>query len=206
MRERGAIAGAVVAAVGCAGVAWGVLASGGGCQLQKVCDPATTNLPFLPKEPEGPEVLPDGFPVGAGMYGDVWQSGPIEGHWLWFPPERTYVIKPQLSDGGAFVGPYTFPQVLLSADPNPYTNGGSNFAQSAGNTAEFAGVSKDTFQVTNNTCSPYYLWLQVAQEYPSDGAAPVQLDGSTLSPADGGDGGDAGGGAGTDAGADSGGD
>jgi hypothetical protein len=99
---------------------------------------------------------------------------------MWFPGNRTYVIFPQLPDGGAFTGPYTFPQVQLSPDSNPYTTPGSNFAPSAGNAAEFSGLPDgrtDAFQVTNNTCSPYFLWLQVAQERPASASGPSDAGG-----------------------------
>lgn len=165
MGERGAIAGAVVVAVTGAGIAWGVLASEAGCQLQGACDPATYDG----------FVTDTGAPTAMGFYGATWQSGPIEGTWAWFPGQRTYRIVPLLPDGGALAGPYTFPQVLLSADPRPWPTAGSNFAQSAGNTAEFSSLDSGTigFQVTNNTCSPYYLWLQVAPEGQAAGAVPA---------------------------------
>jgi hypothetical protein len=164
-------------AIGCAGLAWGILAGESGCQLQGSCDGDTVEIPVLPNEDNGPVVAPNGFPQGAGMYGNAWQSGPIEGHWLWFPGQRTYIISPQLpNDAGPFTGPYTF-QAQISADPSPYTTAGSNFAPSAGNTTEFSGVLPDGrtngFQVMNGTCSAYYLWLQVTQENAPDAGKAV---------------------------------
>ena len=182
MRERSAIAGAVAVAVVGAGVAWGALASQAGCQLQGACDPDTVYVPALPAGvAAGASVSAQPFQAEAGTYGAVWQTSAIEGTWMELPGQRTYVISPQLPDGGPFVGPYTFPQVYLSADPNPYTFVGSNFAPSAGNPTEFSGLPDggfDGFLVINNTCSKYFLWLQVAQEHP---ATPVAADASTSS-------------------------
>jgi hypothetical protein len=169
----GAIAGAIGVAVVCAWAAWGVIASEGGCQLQGACDPETID----------PGPLTDkGAPTGAGMYGDRWQSSPIEGTWAWFPGQRTYVVHPP------FKGPYTFPQIFLSADANPYSTDGSNFAASAGNTAEISDVNDDlrSFKITNNTCSPYYLWLQVAPQGQADGAVPEDGGADAAVPEDGG--------------------
>ena len=154
-----AIARAVGAAGAVAGMAWGGFASQAGCQLQGACDPETNDAGF---------VTDTNAPTKSGMYGSSWQSGPIEGTWASFPGGQTYNIRPQRADGTPFLGPYTF-QVFLSLDQNPYTTGGTNFAPSAGNTAEFTGLYVDGgvntgFQVTNNTCSKYYLWLRVDEE------------------------------------------
>jgi hypothetical protein len=158
-----AIARAVGAAVAVTGMASGGFASQAGCQLQGACDPHTNDTGF---------VTDTNAPTKSGMYGSSWQSGPIEGTWASFPGGQTYTIRPKRADGTAFLGPYTF-QVLLSADTNPYTTDGANFAPSAGNTAEFTGLYEDGgvdgkvntgFQVTNNTCSKYYLWLRVDEE------------------------------------------
>ncbi len=76
---------------------------------------------------------------------------------------------------------------MVSADPSPGDNATSNFAQAAGNLVELTERLPDGgtsgFQMKNDTCSPYYVWLQVAPEYPpgADAAVgPVQRDGSTL--------------------------
>ena len=158
--ERRTIAAVLSASVAGAGLAWGVVESQAGCQLQGSCDGDTVTIPSSSGS----------FPAGAGIYGDagdVWQSSAIEGDWLWFPGQRTYIISPQLRDGGPLKGPYTF-QAWISADPNPYTTSGSNFAPSAGNPTEFSGVLPDGgtngFVVMNGTCSPYYLWVQATQE------------------------------------------
>ena len=113
------------------------------------------------------------FQPDAGVYetggGTYWMSSPFEGVWMNFPGQLTYVIHPKLPDGGPFVGPYFFSELWVSADPNPYSNPGSNSAPSSGNITEVSELAGDPtgFQVTNNTCSPYYLWMAVAQEYPA---------------------------------------
>jgi len=171
-----------MAAGACGAVAWGVLSTQAGCQLQGSCEAQTVYVPAIPPGGAGQDVSSQGFGQGAGVYdtsiGRVWQTGPIEGTWLPYPGSQTYVFYPTLPDGGPFVGPYIPTQFLVSADPDSYTNPGSNGAIAAGNLGEFSGLPDGGltgFVLTNDTCSPYFLWLAVAQEYAtaeSDGGAP----------------------------------
>jgi hypothetical protein len=169
--ERRVVRAVLAAVCVCTGVTcWVALVSQAGCQLQGSCDPDERSIPGLSSEPKGPPLAPGGFPSGAGIYGDAWQSGAIDGPWLWFPGQRTYTISPQPADGGTpLPGPYEF-VMYLSVDPNPWTTAGSNFAPSAGNPTEFGGLpdgGMDGFQVTNDSCSPYYLWLQATPARPA---------------------------------------
>jgi hypothetical protein len=183
VRERRAIARALVVVVGCAGATWGFVAADSGCQLQGVCDPKTVNVPSE-----------QSLPAGAGYFrtangGVVWQTSALDGTgasgWLTFPPQITYNITlPPLPDGGAFLGPYV-PVANISADANPYVDPQNNFAPSAGNTTQVTGLYVDGgvrgdaslplvnvgVSVTNNTCTPYFLWLQLAQDTPLDADA-----------------------------------
>ncbi len=186
VRTKRLAAGALVASACCAAGVGSVLPTELGCQLQGTCDADSASIPGLAKEQNGPDVTPNGVPMDAGMYGSSWQSGPEEGHWLWFPGQRTYTIYPDLNDGGRLLGPYVF-SGFISADSEPYTTPGSNFVQGAGNSVEFSGLPYEAgttpdgsamvvqqtygFQVTNDTCSPYYLWLQVTPEAPFDPGA-----------------------------------
>jgi hypothetical protein len=190
--ERRVVRAVLAAGCVCTGVTcWAALASQAGCQLQGSCDPDERSIPGLSSEPYGPPLTPSGLPEGAGTYGDAWQSSAIEGHWLWFPGQRTYTISPLGADNKTpLPGPYEF-VAYISADPTPYTTAGSNFAPSAGNPTEFGGLpdgGMNGFQVMNGSCSPYYLWLQVRQEPPvstQDGGsdARASLDGeASLAP------------------------
>jgi hypothetical protein len=178
--RRSAIAGWVIAAIGCGGVAWGIFATQAGCTLQGQCDATTAYVPrsALPPGAAGQFVTGQSFAAGAGVYstsaGVVWQTSPIQGQWMSFQGQLTYYIFPQLPDGGPFVGPYTYPEIEISADPNPEANPSSNFAPGAGNPVEVLALpdgGTTGFTVFNNTCSTYYLWMQVAQEYTPDAAA-----------------------------------
>jgi hypothetical protein len=183
VRERIAAA-AVVGVVAIGAGIWGVVSTQTGCELQGSCD---TTLVYVPALPPGvtaaPGIAGQPFQPDAGLFTDgfgatFWQSSPIEGTWMNFPGQRTYLIYPQLPDGGAMVGPFLFESVQVSADPNPYASP-SNFAPSAGNITEFSGLpdgGMTGFSVTNNTCSPYYLWLQVAPEYPAPAPADAGTD------------------------------
>jgi len=188
--ERRAIAGAIFAAVACAGGTWAFAASQAGCELQGVCDQSTIYVPAA-AEPKGQGPYVNGltFP-SAGMFGNVWQSSPLEGTWVPFAQQVTYVIYPQLPDGGLFVGPYTYPQIYISADANPYTNPGSSFSEGAGNAVNITGLPPSDaglygFEVTNNTCTAYYLFLQVAQEGSPNVPPPATPDASAPTDASG---------------------
>jgi hypothetical protein len=172
MSEWRAIAGTLfvsAACLACVAAAWGVLESQSGCELQSCTIDAGTV----------PNTSMPGFQ--PTVHDGVWESAPINGTWLGFPGLTSYTIFPTLEDGGPFPGPYV-PYALVSADPNPYTNGnGSNFAPSAGNITEFAGVGPNGISVFNNTCSPFFLWLQLAQQNPP--GAPSAPDASDDGPA-----------------------
>jgi hypothetical protein len=134
-----------------------------GCQLQGQCDPSAVTVGAA-------GAVTQAFAPGAGIYDGVWESSPIDGTWMSFPQERTYTIYPKLPDGGPLVGPYIL-FANVSPDPDNYTTSGSNYAGGAGNIAEFTqsadldGGRTDHFQVTNETCSPYYLWIQATPQY-----------------------------------------
>jgi hypothetical protein len=182
----------VAVSVACAGGAWGVLSTQTGCQLQGSCDADMVYVPsFPPGVTSAPYVTAQPFQADAGIFhtsiGDLWETSPIDGQWMDFPGQRTFLIYPQLPDGGPFLGPYTFPDIEVSADPSPEANAASNFAPSAGNIAEISVLPDgglNGFQVTNDTCSPYFLWMQVAQE--NAGAPNAGADAAADASADGG--------------------
>ena len=61
----------------------------------------------------------------------------------------------------------------MSPDPQPNPN--SNFASASGNLAEVAtilgsGPGDDIgFRITNATCAPYYIWVQITRLLPDAG-------------------------------------
>jgi hypothetical protein len=154
-----------IAAAGVAGVA------SAGCQLQGQCDASAV---VVGGDAGESGATTQRFQPGAGVYatgsGAVWQSSPIEGTWMDFPPERTYTIYPKLPDGGPFLGPWLLTGDV-SPDPSPATTQGSNFANLAGNLGEFEqdtatdGGRPTYFTITNETCSPYWVWVSATQEY-----------------------------------------
>jgi hypothetical protein len=167
-RRRVTLAVALGSAIACAAGAWGVVSTQTGCELQGTCDQSWVFVPSLPPgaTPGAAYTTVQGFQPDAGVIDGSWISSPIDGTWMNFPGQVSYYIYPQLPDGGPFVGPYV-PTAFVSTDPNPYTNAGSNFSQSAGNIVEFSGLPDGGMTgivVTNDTCSPYFLRLQFVQE------------------------------------------
>ena len=176
-RRRIAVAVALGGAIACAAGAWAALSTQTGCQLQGSCDPSSVFVPSLPEGATlGQNTTVQGFQGGAGVVDGNWTSGAIEGTWMNFPGQISYYVYPELPDGAPFVGPYLYFGCMVSPDPNPLSPAGgaagSNGAFCAGNLAEFMALpdgGQTGFIVTNDTCSPYYLWLEVAQEYPDAG-------------------------------------
>ncbi|MBX3218874.1 MAG: hypothetical protein KF795_00050 [Labilithrix sp.] len=104
----------------------------------------------------GTEVF--GVDAGEGRMIDEnrWESGPMDGTWLWFPRQRYYIF-----DVRAFGGRVPFnPTAFLSASSNPATNGG-NMTSGSGNLTLFRSMSANRIDIQNDSCSDYYLRLVV---------------------------------------------
>ena len=92
---------------------------------------------------------------------NTWESGPLDGTYLDFHGQRTWVMNPS-----GWVGdrePATF-DVYLSLNPVPNSDGGAGFADPAGNLAQITAVPSGggyQIQVLNNTCAQYYLRVVV---------------------------------------------
>jgi hypothetical protein len=180
--KRRAAAAALGTAVVVSAIAWSGTTQQG-CQPQDQCTGWTIWMgqPIQSWDYGQYHVKTEDFPPGAGSIDDnTWQTGPFDGTWLPFNGGDTYWINPVMNfDGGGppFTGPYNGIQILVSPDPQP--NPGSNFAIASGNIAEVATVWDPTgkfdvgFRVTNATCAPYYLWLQITRHLPP---APLPLD------------------------------
>ena len=103
-----------------------------------------------------------GLDAGQGeMLSDTqWESSPEDGHWLPFPRERTYIF-----DVEAWGGRIPFIKVgYLSAEEQPNVIGSpqaGNDTIGAGNITLFNNSTPNHIEVTNDTCSDYFLRLAV---------------------------------------------
>jgi hypothetical protein len=129
-----------------------------------------------PDEP--PVVYKDGITHFAGTPYAWYESAPLKGPYLDFPPGRTYRFVHQL---GGVVGQ---PQANFSFAEFPIatTNDGphkSGFVTGAGNQATFERATADTFDIRNDTCSDVYL--RVTAAFPtlgdSDAGTPTPIAG-----------------------------
>jgi hypothetical protein len=121
---------------------------------------------------------------GSCAQGDLldanhWESGPVTGPtYLDFHGERTWVLDPSPWMGTR--EPVGF-QAYLALGAQPTLEGGTGFAQSAGNLAEFTPIAPTTagrgwkVQVLNDTCAQY--WIRVVLEYADE--APGATHGGT---------------------------
>ncbi|HVH43536.1 MAG TPA: hypothetical protein VM925_14375 [Labilithrix sp.] len=147
----------------------------------------------------------ESYGVDAGQ-GDMldentWESAPIDGEWLWFPGQRTYIFDMRALGGRMPDVPIAY----ISASPQPSKTG--DFTTGAGNLLKFLSPRPNGINVYNDSCSDYYVRLVIkARPFPPSvntdaGATPVDADaGADLDAAinngedagDGGDGGDGG--------------
>jgi len=98
---------------------------------------------------------------------NTWESAPVASKYLDFHGGRTWLFDPSPWMGKRT--PVGF-QAFVSLDPDPYASGGSGFAQSAGNLAEFLPASNPwQVNVENATCAQYYL--RVVLTYAATGGA-----------------------------------
>lgn len=108
---------------------------------------------------------------------DLWESTGQSENWLWFPRQRAYVFVVPAWEGRTpwAVIPY------VSAQERPQ---GSNYVIGAGNITLLSATEANRVNVTNDTCSDYYLRLAVTfapQPDESDGGTPAtpELDASS---------------------------
>jgi hypothetical protein len=126
------------------------------------------------------DVLVFGHAPGEGQLLDAntWQSGPIDGAWLPFPKQRTWIFElRELGDRVPAV-----PLAYVSAEADPLHVGG-NFTVGAGNIVELSGADKGRLVVHNGTCADYYVRV-VVQSAPVAPAGGVP-DASTAAPTSG---------------------
>lgn len=130
------------------------------------------------------------LPTCAGEPIDAthWESGPVTGTYLDFHGERTWILDPSGWMGSR--KPFDF-EADLALVSQPNAEGGTGFAQSAGNLAEFTLSQVGNgwqVRVLNDTCAQYYL--RVVLTYPaidaSSGDAGNAVTGTCTAGADGG--------------------
>lgn len=141
--------------------------------LTRACDPSQEL--FGLKEGEG-RLLDE----------DTWESSPLDGKWLPYPHQRTWV----LFYGGYMKGRTpTSVQVFLSADERP-NQAGSNFTQGGGDVVKMYNVTSDSMGLVNGTCADYFVRVVVkAPRFPAPADAGVEVPvdaGLDASPDDGG--------------------
>ena len=104
---------------------------------------------------------------GALVTADAWESKPIDGDWLPFTKQRTWIFH--MTELGERT-PYEF-NIDISAERNPKADNG-NFTTGSGNLTEKSAIGPGTIAVKNNTCADYYIHL-VAHAVPRAPEAPV---------------------------------
>ncbi|MBX3212860.1 MAG: hypothetical protein KF850_12555 [Labilithrix sp.] len=118
---------------------------------------------------------------------DTWESGPMNGTWLWFPRQRTYIFDLRVLGGRVPYNVYPY----ISASPDPMTVG-PNGTIGSGNLALLSSIGPNRVDVRNDSCSDYYLRL-VVEAKPMPPALPADDGGAEAGTNDaGGDDADAG--------------
>ena len=169
--------------------AWGLVAQSS-CALSN-CDGDVVFLdgPYPNTEdPNHRDPPPNGKMIGE----NTWESSPINGDWLIYPPQRTYVISADLKsavertpiDIIAYVAPTT-----LGKDRDSLAEGftlnpnGTQFAAASGNISEISVVTPSVvgtnhvlrFNIHNDTCAAFILRVVIHLEPLSS----ATLDGGT---------------------------
>jgi hypothetical protein len=209
-REVRALLSTLLLAAATALGAWGLSASSQGCALSN-CD---GDVVYLDGAPSTADQHHEPAPPQQRLIDDsAWESNPIEGHWLPFPPQRSVVLSVPfatnrpLVDFLAYVSPARLkgttgndrelPEDGFTDMPNDPAKPGGQFANAAGNIAEFSYVvpEGDHWKVTvhNDTCASFWLRVVIHAGPPGssdagtpDGSAPIDA-GDASSPVDAGD-------------------
>lgn len=103
---------------------------------------------------------------GRMLDSNTWESNPIEGSWLAYPGQRTWVFDiPQL-DGRT----PTILDAYISGVQTPATTG--HFTEGSGNLVLFLQTRANHIEVRNESCSDYFLRLVIRTEPSNDAGAP----------------------------------
>ncbi len=139
---------------------------------------------------QDPILFTEGITDPTGM---TYESTPINGEWLHFPPGRVYRLRHQLRYGVVSLQSFVSFKARLTDEGSGSNENPNNFSESAGNQVVFEEICiPQTIQIRNDTCSEFYVRIVAT-------AAPGADLQSFCSGGDGGDGG-AGGAGGADLG------
>jgi hypothetical protein len=98
----------------------------------------------------------------------TWATSSLNGPWLEFPGNRTYIINFPAPLGSAPILP---PYPCLSAN-NPGDAGPqANFICSPGYLAEFSNVTTQQLTVNNASCAQYFLLIEVTSDLSGEAGA-----------------------------------
>jgi hypothetical protein len=135
----------------------GAIATASGC-YGRVCEPSFGTWGLEPGE-------------GRMLDPDTWESNPLDGQWLDFPGQRTWVLEMR-GLGGRIPEKTAIPYISASGFPAAT---GSNFTVASGNLAELTFAGPGRLVVRNGVCSDYFLRVVVeaAPNPPDPTPAPV---------------------------------
>ena len=130
------------------------------CFPQSMCDGSHESYctpEVAGTKPCGGQLLDDGL---------TWVSGPIEGAWLPFPRERVWRVDPRDAAGNKLRGRIIGLDVFISA-----TQDHGVAAPAAGNNAQWSYYpTNQTFDVQNDTCSDYFVYIVIHASLDGDAA------------------------------------
>jgi hypothetical protein len=101
----------------------------------------------------------------------VWDTSSLDGPWLDYPANQTYIIN--FPPGLAGHLPTSVPQALVSADNPGDASPHQNFIDGPGYLVEFSNVTPYQMTVHNPTCAHYSLRLEVRADVSSDAESVV---------------------------------
>jgi hypothetical protein len=121
----------------------GAIATASGC-YGRVCEPSVDTWGLEPGE-------------GRMLDPDTWESNPLDGQWLDFPGQRTWVFEMRDLGGRLPEKPVV---AYISASEFPAATG-SNFAIASGNLAELTFAGPGRLVVRSGVCADYFLRVVV---------------------------------------------
>jgi hypothetical protein len=139
MKPRGSRA-RVIALAALWAIVVGAIATASGC-YGRTCEPSLRTWGLEPGE-------------GRMLDPDTWESNALDGPWLDFPGQRTWVFEMRDLGGRA-------PEKNILAYISAAELGGSSFAVASGNLAELIAAGPGRLVVRNGVCADYFLRLVV---------------------------------------------
>jgi hypothetical protein len=104
---------------------------------------------------QDPILFTEGITDPTGM---TYESTPINGEWLHFPPGRVFELRHKLRYGVVSLQSYVSFKPRLTDEGSGSNENPNNFAESAGNQVVFEETCEpQTIQIRNDTCSEFYV-------------------------------------------------